>query len=191
MVLSVVSPSVVATHSSVLPIDLRNNKMSDSTKAVFYCALLALQFGLQPLLASTFTKPEVIKSSVVISSEVGKIVIGVMSLLAEPREVKEEIRRQWTVLDSLSVAALPATLYAMQNLMIQYGYQLLDSMSFNLINQTKTLSAALWLYIMMGQKQSSMQMVALFLLLGAGRSPLYLLISVALSLKLCLLTDLL
>jgi hypothetical protein len=37
------------------------------------------------------------------------------------------------------VAALPATLYAIQNVFVQYGYVLLDSMSFNLLNQTKVL----------------------------------------------------
>jgi UDP-sugar transporter A1/2/3 len=169
------SPS--ALHTSVLPIDYSKTSgshskvmltMSDSSKAIFYCALLALQFGLQPLLASSFTSPNVIKSSVVISTEIGKIIIGAISLLVEPRSVREDIKEHWSLLDSLRVAALPATLYAIQNLMIQYGYQLLDSMSFNLINQTKTLSAALWLYIMMGQKQSIVQMFALFLLLAAG-----------------------
>jgi UDP-sugar transporter A1/2/3 len=155
-------------HTSVLPIDYKNHKMSDSTKAVFYCSLLALQFGLQPLLASSFTSPAVTKSSVVISTEVGKIIIGTISLLAEPESVRAEIRKNWSLVDSLKVAALPATLYAIQNVMIQYGYQLLDSMSFNLINQTKTLSAALFLFVLLGQKQSSMQMFALLLLLGAG-----------------------
>jgi UDP-sugar transporter A1/2/3 len=99
---------------------------------------------------------------------VGKIIIGTISLLAEPESVRAEIRKNWSLVDSLKVAALPATLYAIQNVMIQYGYQLLDSMSFNLINQTKTLSAALFLFVLLGQKQSSMQMFALLLLLGAG-----------------------
>lgn len=163
-------PSIHAhTHTSLLPIDYRTGKMSDSTKALFYCALLALQFGLQPLLASSFTSPAVAKSSVVISTEIGKIIIGAISILADSKETRDQIRRNWSFKDSLKVAALPATLYAIQNVMIQYGYQLLDSMSFNLINQTKTLSAAFFLYLLLGQRQSLVQMFALLLLLGAGR----------------------
>lgn len=167
----VLSSPVMHSHASVLPADYKPNKplvTSDASKAFFYCALLALQFGLQPLLASSFTDPIVAKSSVVISTEVCKILIGAASLLAEKRQVLESIGNDWSLADSLKVAALPATLYAIQNLMIQYGYQLLDSMSFNLINQTKTLSAALWLYVMMGQRQSPVQMFALLLLLGAA-----------------------
>ena len=36
-----------------------------------------------------------------------------------------------------SVGLLPAALYALQNTMAQIGYQNLDSLTFNLLNQTK------------------------------------------------------
>lgn len=45
------------------------------------------------------------------------------------------------------------------------AYQNLDALTFNVLNQTKTLSAALCCYIVMGRKQSRMQVFALFLLL--------------------------
>eukprot|EP01035_Chromulina_nebulosa_P018729 gene18729-24493_t len=41
-------------------------------------------------------------------------------------------------------------------------------MTFNLLNQTKTLSAAFFLWIILGHKQSIMQIFALFLLLAAA-----------------------
>lgn len=74
----------------------------------------------------------------------------------------------WTLRDSLAVAALPAAAYALQNWLSQLAYMNLDSLTFNLLNQTKTLFAALCLYLVMGKKQSFLQLVALSLLLGAA-----------------------
>lgn len=112
-----------------------------SLQALFYCSLLALQFGLQPMLASKFTPPGVAKSSVVIATELCKILIAVLSYLTGPSAEIEKLKESFTIRDSLTVAALPATLYAIQNLLVQYGYVLLDSMTFNLLNQTKVLHA--------------------------------------------------
>jgi hypothetical protein len=63
---------------------------------------------------------------------------------------------------------LPAILYALQNVLTQYGYQMLDSVTFNLLNQTKILSSAFCLWIVMKQKQSARQIFALFILLQAA-----------------------
>jgi solute carrier family 35 (UDP-sugar transporter), member A1/2/3 len=68
-------------------------------------------------------------------------------------------------LNYLEVAALPAALYALQNMLMLFGCDWLDAMSVNLLNQTKTLSAALFLYLILGQRQSPMQLFALFLML--------------------------
>mmetsp|Transcript_6495 Transcript_6495/g.14318 ORF Transcript_6495/g.14318 Transcript_6495/m.14318 type:complete len:321 (-) Transcript_6495:155-1117(-) len=140
----------------------------NAQKGLVYCSLLALQFGLQPILASKFTSSSVSKSSVVIATELGKILIALTSIAGGPKADREKIVQNWSIGDSLRVAALPATLYAIQNLLVQYGYIYLDSMTFNLLNQTKTLSAAFWLWVIMGKKQSGMQMVALLLLLTAA-----------------------
>lgn len=109
----------------------------NGTNALVYCSLLALQFGLQPMLASKFTPPGVAKSSVVIATELCKILIAVFVYLTGPAAELEKLKETWTLSDSLKIAALPATLYAIQNLSVQYGYVLLDSMTFNLLNQTK------------------------------------------------------
>lgn len=163
------------------------NMDENSRNALFYCSLLALQFGLQPMIANKFTGQGVSKTSVVIATEIFKIFVALFSVLTSSGEL-EKIRSSWSISDSLRVAALPAALYAVQNVCVQYGYVLLDSMTFNLLNQTKvrhhpshllslhphpppplyhtqTLSAAVWLYLLMDQKQSPMQMLALLLLL--------------------------
>lgn len=74
----------------------------------------------------------------------------------------------WTLRGSLTVAALPAAGYVLQNWLSLRGYMNLDSLTFNLLNQTKTLFAALCLYLVMGKKQSRQQLVALALLLAAA-----------------------
>lgn len=56
----------------------------------------------------------------------------------------------------------------MQNLAALTAYQHLDGLTFNVLNQTKTLSAALCCYLVMGRKQSYTQVVALFCLLLAA-----------------------
>lgn len=106
-------------------------------RSMLYCGLLALQFGLQPIISNKFTGTGVSKSSIIIATEVFKILISAFSILTGPKTEIDKIIENWTLLDSLKIAALPATLYAIQNLFVQHGYMYLDSMTFNLLNQTK------------------------------------------------------
>ena len=121
---------------------------SDSTQALMYCILLAFQFGLQPMVANRFTSSDISKTSVVIGTEFGKIMIAFSSIMTEPAKSRAKVLSDWTLLDSFRVAALPATLYAIQNLFVQHGYVLLDSMTFNLLNQTKVIQSLLMLLMM-------------------------------------------
>ena len=67
--------------------------MSTNTQlSLFYCSLLALQFGLQPILASKFTASGVSKSSVVIATELGKIIIAFISIASGSKEDRNKIR---------------------------------------------------------------------------------------------------
>ena len=71
----------------------------------------------------------------------------------------------WSISEWIAVAGIPAALYAIQNLAALLAYQHLDALTFNVLNQTKTLSAAFCCYLVMGKTQSQPQVVALFLLL--------------------------
>ena len=71
----------------------------------------------------------------------------------------------WTIPTWISVAVVPAGLYAVQNLAALMAYQNLDALTFNVLNQTKTLSAALCCYFVMGRSQSIVQVGALLMLL--------------------------
>jgi UDP-sugar transporter A1/2/3 len=48
------------------------------------------------------------------------------------------------------------------------AYQNLDALTFNVLNQTKTLSAAMCCYFVMGRRQSPLQVISLFILLLAA-----------------------
>lgn len=74
----------------------------------------------------------------------------------------------WTITSWLRLALLPATIYLVQNMCSLLAYQNLDAITYNVLNQTKTLSAALSCYLIMKKKQSTMQILALLLLLTAA-----------------------
>ncbi len=70
----------------------------------------------------------------------------------------------WSISSWLRVAVLPALLYTVQNTCALTAYQNLDGVTFNVLNQTKTLSAAVCCYLLMGRKQSKLQILALVML---------------------------
>lgn len=74
----------------------------------------------------------------------------------------------WTIKSWLRLALLPALIYLVQNMCSLLAYQNLDAITYNVLNQTKTLSAALCCYLIMQKKQSPVQMMALLVLLTAA-----------------------
>jgi len=132
-------------------------------EAIFYMVLLALQFGFQPLLTRRYTSSTICRSSVIFVQECFKFCIA-LSLLYFSGDIKSA-RKDWTIYSWASVAGVPAALYAVQNLSSLLAYQNLDGLTYNILNQTKTLSAALCCYLVMGRRQSVMQVVALMVLL--------------------------
>lgn len=132
----------------------------------FLClVLLAAQFGLQPLLAKRLLPRGALASVILLSSNTMKIFISAsVLLLGSTKEELKAIARSWTFRDSTLKAGLPSALFAGQGWLLQVGQTHLDSLTFNLLNQTKTLSAALICYLLLGRRQSAIQCFALFLL---------------------------
>jgi UDP-sugar transporter A1/2/3 len=110
------------------------------------------------------------KTTIVVATELSKILIATGIISSNPTMANEtkKVIKNFNFIESLKLAAIPATLYAIQNLLNQHAYQLLDATTFNLMNQTKTLSAAFWCYMILNKPQSSIQVIALLLLLGAA-----------------------
>ena len=136
---------------------------SASTGALF-CVLLALQYGLQPFL-KVFIAPEVNKVSLVLTTELTKIFIACALMAAEGSFARNFAG--WN-LRAASLSVLPALIYAAQNYLLVVGYQSMDSVTFNCLNQSKLVSTALFVYLIFGVKQSYPQLIALAGLLAAG-----------------------
>jgi len=80
----------------------------------------------------------------------------------------KDITSGWSIQSWLRLALLPATIYLIQNLCSLLAYQNLDAITYNVLNQTKTLSAALCCFLLLGKRQSKLQIVALVILLVAA-----------------------
>ncbi|XP_021316235.1 CMP-sialic acid transporter 5 isoform X3 [Sorghum bicolor] len=135
-------------------------------KVALYLALLTLQYGAQPLISKRFVRQDTIVTSLVLATEAAKVICAIILLIAEG-----SLRKQfsnWTLTGSLTASGLPAAIYALQNSLLQVSYKNLDSLTFSILNQTKLLWTAFFTFLILGQKQSSRQILALALLIGAA-----------------------
>ena len=133
-----------------------------------YVAIFAvsLQFGFQPFLNQYLLSPTGIKSIIVIIQEIFKSVCCLVVLI-----ITGELGECLKGLDfheSVRVAALPSIIYSIQNVIAFFAYQNLDPLTFNLINQSKVIFAAIFLYFILNIKQSKRQLIALIILFGVS-----------------------
>ncbi|GLE05326.1 hypothetical protein PINS_up014339 [Pythium insidiosum] len=129
-------------------------------------ALLALQFGLQPILYKEFAANARYPSVLVIACEVCKLVVAAVVLLLSGRA--GVVLRAWRWRDALAASGLPACTYAVQNVLVQLSYQHLPPIVFNLVNQTKLLWTALFVFWLLGKRFSVQQCIAMLMLLAAA-----------------------
>jgi len=143
-------------------------------RALFYMALLAVQFAIQPILTQKYVPKDADLKNVVIATEILKIFLGsaMLSIGSTRGQAGEggwsKALKGWSIKSWITVAGVPAVLYSMQNLCALTAYRNLDSVTFNVLNQTKTLSAALFCFVIMGRRQSKIQVAALILLVLAA-----------------------
>ncbi|CAO2046287.1 unnamed protein product, partial [Urochloa humidicola] len=109
---------------------------------------------------------DTIVTSLVLATEAAKVICAIILLVAEG-SLKKQFRN-WTLTGSLTASGLPAAIYALQNSLLQISYKNLDSLTFSILNQTKLLWTAFFTYLILGQKQSSKQILALTLLISAA-----------------------
>jgi len=137
--------------------------------AVFFVGL-AVQFGLQPTLNKNFIENGVSSSVLIMVTETLKILLSLFMLkLSTSAESRREIFQSLTWRESITRAGFPAFLYSIQNWLILLGSKHISALSVSILNQTKTLSAAFFAWILLGKKQSPLQLVALVgLFVGAA-----------------------
>jgi UDP-sugar transporter A1/2/3 len=129
-------------------------------------SFLALQFGVQPILVRKYTPQTIVRSSVVLVQELVKFgIAGTIYFSGTKKETREKDFEGWSIKTWIALAGLPAFLYTIQNLAALMAYQNLEALTFNVLNQTKILSAALSCYFVMGKRQSTMQVISLCVLI--------------------------
>eukprot|EP00588_Corethron_pennatum_P035016 CAMPEP_0194346306 /NCGR_PEP_ID=MMETSP0171-20130528/105349_1 /TAXON_ID=218684 /ORGANISM="Corethron pennatum, Strain L29A3" /LENGTH=387 /DNA_ID=CAMNT_0039113411 /DNA_START=495 /DNA_END=1658 /DNA_ORIENTATION=- len=136
--------------------------------ALVAMAALAVQFGLQPILIQNFVGPDVLTAALVSCVEMSKLALALFMLRSSGPESVSKATKGWNLVTSFKVAGLPAILFAIQGFCNLIASKNLDPVTFNVINQSKTLSAALFCFLLMGRRQSFLQLVALVLLLAAS-----------------------
>ena len=149
--------------------------------------LLSLQFGLQPLLNGHLLSPGASKTSVVLVTETHKTACAWLIIrLRTTADEREELLHGWSLRSAVMRAGLPAAMYALTNWLLllvsavpgrprlrttdpaPQASRNLPALTLSLLNQTKTLSAALWSYVLLGRGQTAVQVLALLMLaLGA------------------------
>jgi len=132
--------------------------------SVLYMVLLALQYTVQPRLSKRYIHADLSKQKVAFAEESVKTVLAATAFVASPTSSWAHEWSRWTWQSSLAVAGLPAVLYAVQGVLQYVSYQHLDSVTFNGLSQTKTLTAAVFCYLLLGKRQSPLQVLALVLL---------------------------
>lgn len=120
-------------------------------EAIASMTLLALQFGMQPALTRQYTPPTTCRSTVIITQECVKFVIAIF-MLSSSGQLKASLEG-WTVSKWLTIAFLPAGLYVVQNLSALMAYQNLHPVTFNVLNQTKTVRPTMHSYPTVSRKE--------------------------------------
>ncbi|KAF0691702.1 Aste57867_17114 [Aphanomyces stellatus] len=128
---------------------------------------LSLQFGLQPLLNREFAGQVQSKALMVIVCEACKLVLATMTLRMKLQR-EPTLLSTWTLAESLKFSGLPACTYAVQNVLIQMSMQNLTPLEFNLINQSKLIWTAVFVYLLLQRRFSFLQCVAMGMLMGAS-----------------------
>lgn len=152
--------------SPVYGLKATHKDVSLGPEAFASMSLLALQFGVQPSLTRKFTSKSINRSTVIFVQDIVKLFLAGMALFLTGGWEKAIVG--WNVQTWVRVAGIPAVLYAIQNYATLIAYQNLSPLTFNVLNQTKTMSAALCCYLLMGKVQSNLQIVSLFILFASA-----------------------
>ena len=129
--------------------------------------VLSVQYGAQPLLTKKFISANVSSLGVVAATECMKIALCLISMRMQgPREIRRQFGK--VRLNVFALSVVPAIVYSIQNMLMQYGYHSVDPVLFNCLNQTKIIWTALFVYVVFGTKQTFVQCLSLLGLMLAS-----------------------
>lgn len=138
--------------------------MSTSAKCLgnFALSLVSVQVGVQPFLTEKYVPRDGIKSSIVIIQEFVKTFCCFIVLLVTGQLIP--VISSWSFESSIRVALVPAIIYCIQNVLAYYAYLQLDPLTYNLINQSKIIFAAIFLKLILNKTPTKRQLLALSIL---------------------------
>ena len=124
--------------------------------------LLAIQCGAHPVLIKLYMPSTVVRSTVVFSQEIIKLVISIFFLITSG--TFGDVFESWNIRHTIVAAGIPSAMFVVQNYCNLMSNQTLPPVTFVLLNQTKIISTAWCCFMFLGQMQTELQLVALFLL---------------------------
>ncbi|KAG7361626.1 nucleotide-sugar transporter [Nitzschia inconspicua] len=124
--------------------------------------LLSFQSGAHPILVKLYMPPNVVRTSVILSQESIKLTISLIMLTI--RGSLGNVVESWTLHGAILAAGIPASLFVIQSYCNLMANQTLPPVTFVLLSQTKIIATAWCCFLLLGQKQSKLQIMALSLL---------------------------
>jgi solute carrier family 35 (UDP-sugar transporter), member A1/2/3 len=170
----------ISAPNAETAVAVANGILSKVDLGLVYGLLLALQFAIQPILIKKFVPREkIVGTTYVFSESAVQFVMATTYLLMSNKSIfnfstsslssimhfVKSDRIQNFLWKSFQLAGIPAGLVVMQNFCKLLGYHNLQPITFNAINQTKTIFAAIFCYMLFNQKQSPLQILSLGVLL--------------------------
>eukprot|EP00977_Amphora_coffeiformis_P003883 scaffold769_cov168-Amphora_coffeaeformis.AAC.3 len=155
------SLSTTALCAASAPLLTTTNLVGNS-----YMVLLALQFAFQPIVTKAYASKSLIKGTYVFLLDFMRAAICILTLVSTKSWTSATAGWSWR--EAAMAAGVPSMLYVAQNYFALQAYQNLSAITFNVLNQTKTLSAALWCFLLLGQSLDIHQVGALGILLLAA-----------------------
>ncbi|OQR92887.1 Drug/Metabolite Transporter (DMT) Superfamily [Achlya hypogyna] len=168
-------PKLPPTLPPSVPLTLAIDDAVDTWWSASFLLLLAVQIGVQPVLMAWYAADATNVPLRLVVINVMKAILALVPLVLSGRAAREWAR--WSLSTSLRTTVLPAAIYVVQDYLNQTAVLLLDGVTYNVLNQTKIIWTALFVYWMLGKVQSRIQVAALVLLvasavlIAAGESP--------------------
>ncbi|KAE9283427.1 hypothetical protein PR003_g27130 [Phytophthora rubi] len=143
--------------------------MASTTRQAALLLLLTMQVGVQPVLMGWYASEARDVRLRVGVVELLKLLLALVSLsLTRGEAGLVNQLKTWKLRAAVATTVLPALIYVLQNLLNHAAVVALDGVTFNVLNQTKIIWTALLVYLLLGTRQSPLQLVALGLLCVAA-----------------------
>jgi len=131
-----------------------------------FSVVMTLQIALQPFVSKIFTASSASKVSLVVACETIKLALACFLFLLGGKA--QIALKSWTLKGSLTLVGLPAAIYAVQNVCLQFAYANCTPVVFQLLNQTKVFWSVSFMYLILGTKQTKLQCLSLTMLVTAA-----------------------